>query len=82
MYRYATKTTIDKPILCTSPDCESIDGALSTKYIKKFRIDFVVTGKKEVAIQPNLFLTEVCTRCFLKIIESEINKLDIVEQLR
>ncbi len=81
MYRYPTKTDKNDAIMCTHSECESRDGATTSTYINKFRIDFVCAGKKEVVICPDLFTNQVCTRCFLKIIQSEINKLDITEQL-
>jgi len=81
MYRWATKTEIKEPTICTHIDCEDREKSLTMIYIKQFRIDFVSVGKKEVVISPDLYLNHVCPDCFLKIIQSEINKLDIHEQL-
>ena len=81
MYRWPTKTDIKKPTICTYSECENKEGALSKVYVKQFRIDFVKVGHKEVTIAPDLYLNHVCPRCFIKILESEFNKLDIVEQL-
>jgi len=81
MYRYAKTTDKIKPILCTSPDCKNKKGAFTHNYITNFRIDLVSTANKEVTVSPDLYLTDVCTDCFLRIIQHEISRLGNKEGL-
>jgi len=79
MYRYPTKHTDSRHIMCTNPDCQT--KGMSEVFVSQFRIDYVKAGVKQVITGNDIELQEVCRPCFMVLVERQFQRLSTNEKL-